>query len=116
MQAALGTRDLRGNLADSNATAIAHLTKALDLGFSTSTVYADLAEALARAGKLDEAVAILVRGVQAEPYAPELYKSLALRYITLRQYPRAKETMERYVELFPEDDFMRGLLEKAAGH
>jgi hypothetical protein len=115
VQAALGTRDLRGSLADSNAMAIAHLTKALDLGFSTSTVYADLAEALARAGNLDEAVAILVRGVQAEPYAPELYKSLALRYITLKQYPRAKETLERYVELFPEDDFMRGLLEKAQG-
>ena len=116
VQAALGTRDMRESLADSNAAAIAHLTKALDLGFSTSTVYADLAQTLARAGKLDDAVSVLVRGVQAEPFAPELYKSLALRYITLKQYPRAKETMERYVELFPEDDFMRGLLEKARGH
>ncbi len=115
VQAALGTRDMRGSPADSNATAIAHLSKALDLGFSSSTVYADLAEALTRAGRLDEAVAVLVRGVQAEPYAPELYKSLALRYITLKQYPRAKETMERYVGLFPEDDFMRGLLNKAQG-
>jgi len=115
VQAALGTRDLRGSLADSNAMAIAHLTEALDLGFSTSTVYADLAEALARAGKLNEAITVLVRGVQAEPYAPELYKSLALRYITQKAYPRAKETMERYVELFPQDDFMRGLLAKAQG-
>jgi len=115
VQAALGTRDLRSSQADSNAAAIAHLTRALDLGFSSTTVYADLAEALSRAGKSDEAAAILARGIEAEPYAPELYKSLALRYITLRRYPRARQTMERYVELFPEDDFMRALLEKARG-
>ena len=113
VQAALGTRDLRQNAPDSNASAIAHLTKALDLGFSSSSAYADLAEALARAGRLDDAVAVLKRGIEAEPYAPPLYKSLALRYIALKQYPLAKETMQRYVELFPEDDFMRGLLARA---
>jgi hypothetical protein len=116
VQAALGTRDLQGNSPDSNAGAISHLTAALDLGFSSSAVYAGLAEALARAGKLDDAVAVLKRGIAVEPYAPALYKSLALRYIALKQYPLAKETMERYVELFPEDDFMRGLLARAERH
>jgi hypothetical protein len=110
VQAALGTRDLRGTLTDSNAAAITHLTKALDLKFSTSTVYADLAEALSRDGRTPEAVDVLNRGISAEPYAPELYKSLALRYISLKNYTQAKQTMQRYVELFPEDDFMRGLL------
>jgi hypothetical protein len=110
VQAALGTRDLRKNAPESDASAIAHLTKALDLGFSSSTVYGDLAEALARAGRLQDAVAVLKRGIAAEPYAPPLYKSLALRYITLKEYPLAKEAMQRYVELFPEDDFMRDLL------
>ena len=113
VQAALGARDLRENAADSNGPAIAHLSKALELGFSSSRVYADLAEALARAGKLEDAVAVLNRGIGIEPYTPELYKSLALRYITLKQYPRARETLEHYVSLFPEDDFMRGLLAKA---
>jgi tetratricopeptide (TPR) repeat protein len=113
VQAALGARDLRW---DSNAAAIAHLRKALDLGFSSSTLYADLAEALARAGQLEEAVAVLKRGIQMEPYAPSLYKSLALRYITLKQYPRAKETLELHIELFPEDDFVRGLLTQVERH
>ncbi len=113
VQAALGARDLRR---DSNAAAIAHLRKALDLGFSSSTLYADLAEALARAGQLEEAVAVLKRGIQMEPYAPSLYKSLALRYITLKQYPRAKETLELHIELFPEDDFVRGLLTQVERH
>lgn len=110
IQAALGARDLRQNSSNANASAIAHLTKALDLGFSGGSAYADLAEALGRAGRLQDAVAVLKRGIAAEPYAPVLYKSLALRYISLRQYPQAKETMQRYVELFPEDGFMRGLL------
>jgi len=110
VQAALGSKALRAKSSDSNAKAIAHLTKALELGFSSSTVYADLAEALARDGRLDEAVDVLSRGISAEPYAPELYKSLALRYISLKNYAQAKQTMQRYVELFPEDDFMRGLL------
>ena len=71
---------------------------------------ADLAEALSRDGRTPEAVDVLNRGISAEPYAPELYKSLALRYISLKNYTQAKQTMQRYVELFPEDDFMRGLL------
>jgi len=75
-----------------------------------STVYADLAEALSRTGRTQEAVDVLNRGISTEPYAPELYKSLALRYISLKNYLQAKQTMQRYVELFPEDDFMRGLL------
>ena len=113
VQAALGARDLRRNSTESNDAAITHLRKALDLGFSSSRVYNDLAEALARSGKLEDAVTILKRGIEMEPFAPDLYKSLALRYITLKQYPQAKETMQHYVELFPEDDFMRGLLAKA---
>ena len=75
-----------------------------------------MSEALSAAGRLEEAVALLKRAIAIEPYAPELYKSLALRYITLKQYPLAKETLERYGELFPEDDFMRGLLAQVQGH
>jgi hypothetical protein len=38
-----------------------------------------------------------------------LYKSLTLRFINLKQYGEARKVMEQYMELFPEDDFMRGL-------
>ena len=55
---------------------------------------------------------MLADGVALHPFTPVLYKMLAMRYIGLRQYPQAKETMQRYVDLFPEDAFMRGLLEK----
>jgi predicted Zn-dependent protease len=110
VQAALGARDLRQ---DSTAAAITHFRRALELGFTSSRVYLDLAEALARSGAPEDAVAVLKQGIRMEPYAPEIYKSLALRYITLKKYPLAKQTMQEYVDLFPEDDFMRGLLAKA---
>ena len=64
------------------------------------------------AGRIEEAVSALERGIDACPYTPVLYKSLALRYINLKRYAEAKKTLERYVELFPEDDFVRGLLLK----
>ena len=55
------------------------------------------------------------RGVAAWPNAELLQKSLVLRYVTLKQYPRAHEIAERYMELFPGDSFMRGMLEKVEG-
>lgn len=113
VEAALGRLALRG---DAGAeAAVEHLSRAVELGFSASETYADLAEAQARAGRETDAVATLQRGIALAPYAPVLHKSLALRYIHLKQYGEARKTLEQYVELFPEDDFMRGLLLKARG-
>ena len=111
VQASLGSRMLRSE-SDSNDTAIAHLARAIELGFVAPSVYADLAEALARAKHEEEAEHTLERGIRLMPYEPVLYKSLVLRFINLKRYAEARKAMERYVELFPEDDFMRGLLTK----
>lgn len=111
VQAALGRKMLQSDTA-LNASAIEHLTRAIELGFSASIVYEDLAEALTRAGRLEDAVATLQRAIQISPYKPVLYKSLALRYINLKRYDAARKTLERHVGLFPEDDFVRGLLLK----
>ena len=111
LEAALGRKALEGDAA-SNASAIDHLTRAIKLGFAAPAAYQDLAEAQARAGRETDAVTTLQHGIQLSPYAPPLYKSLALRYIHLKQYTQARQALESYVKLFPEDDFMRGLLLK----
>ncbi len=67
VQAAPGSKAQRAKSSDSNAKAIAHLTKAVDLGCSSTTVYADLAEALSRDGRLDKAVDVLNRGISNLP-------------------------------------------------
>ena len=109
VEAAMGRKMLSSGPA-SNAAAIVHLTRAIELGFNAPTVYEDLAEALVQAGREAEAIGPLEQGIELAPYTPVLYKSLALRHINLYHYSEARKTLERYVELFPEDDFVRGLL------
>ena len=114
--AALGRKEVRENNAAATEKAIGHLSRALELGFTGSAAFEDLAEALSRAGRDADAVSVLQRGLQLEPFAPVLHKSLTLRYINLKSYEEARAAMKRYVELFPEDSFMRGLLAQVGDH
>ena len=59
---------------------------------------------------MEESVQVLEQGIKAAPFTPVLYKALALRLIQLKRFAEAKQMLARYVELFPEDDFVRKLL------
>jgi hypothetical protein len=113
VEAALGRRALGEDA--SGETAMAHLSRAIELGFLAPATFADLAEAQARAGRDTAAIETLQKGIEISPYSQLLQKSLVLRYIRLKRYDEAAKTLERYVELFPEDDFMRSLLLKGKG-
>ncbi|MBI3473625.1 MAG: hypothetical protein HY013_19900 [Candidatus Solibacter usitatus] len=113
VMAAYGRKLLRDPAPQLDPRAIQYLFQAVELGSTVASTFQDLAEALARAGRMDEAVGILERGIALAPYASTLYKSLAVRYIALKRYPKAYETMKRYMELFPDDAFMRGMLRRA---
>jgi hypothetical protein len=95
------------------AQAQQYLQQAIELGSTATSDYQDLAELLARDGRLSEAVQVLKQGIDLNPYSSGLYKSLALRYIAMKKYPDALETMKRQLELFPEDSFMRKLIKQA---
>ena len=95
--------------------AIEYLGQAVEAGFQPASTYEDLAQLLMEAGRLEESADILKRGVAALPYNPRLLKMLALRHIKLEQYRDALAAIQRFVELFPEDDFMRGLLRQVQG-
>jgi tetratricopeptide (TPR) repeat protein len=110
--AAEGRRLLLMNTDESMRNAMDVLTRAVANGSTASTTFEDLAEVYARVGKLDDSIRTLQRGIEIAPFAPVLQKSLALRYIVQKRYAEAERTLERYVELFPEDDFVRGLLAK----
>ncbi len=115
VQAALGRKALRQGGPEANRRTVEHLTKALQLGFTAPTAFEDLADALAAIGKVDEAIDTLKRGIELSPYAPRLHKSLVLQYINAKQYALAKAEMRHYLELVPEDAFVRDLLRKAGG-
>lgn len=98
-----------------NAKAVEYLTQAMQKGGDYATTYADLGEALAQMGRVQESARILEEGAALWPFSRDIQKSLVLRYLTLKQLPKAHETMERYVALFPEDTFMQGALAKVEG-
>jgi hypothetical protein len=107
--AALGRKALAG----SDPEAVALLAKAEAKGATGSITYLDLGQALAQAGRLDEAVATLEKGERLFPFSQTLRKYLVLDYIRQKAYEKAKAGLERYVHDFPEDEFMRGLLNRA---
>ena len=110
VQAAVGRRELKsGNF----AVAAEHLQHALSLGRPLATTCADLADALTHLDRKSEAVTWLDKSIQLDPFNPFTQRTLIVRLIDLKQYPRARAALEHYVEVFPQDTFMRQMLAKA---
>jgi tetratricopeptide (TPR) repeat protein len=106
--AALGRKALR----ESDPNAIAYLKQAIEGNVISPIPFQDLDEALWRDGQREESVRTLQRGLERFPFAAALHKLLASRYISLKQYASARKTIVHYLELFPEDTFMREMLRK----
>lgn len=110
--ATLGRRALRRK---EYGVAAELLERAMGRGWKVATTYEDWGEALGRTGQGERAVAVLREGIGVAPFHAVLYKSLAVRLIQLQRYAEAKETLTKYMELFPEDDFVRRLLRQVSG-
>ena len=59
-----------------------------------------------------EAIAILLKGMRANPYVREFSESLAVEYMTLGQYRNASDMIRKGLELFPDDVALRVLQQK----
>jgi Tfp pilus assembly protein PilF len=112
VQTALGRRDLKKGDFQSAA---GHLRRALQSGAPTATTYADLADALAHLGQTEEALPLIEKAIDLEPFNPVTRKMLVVRLIETRQYAKAREALENYLQIFPQDDFMRKMLARAEG-
>jgi hypothetical protein len=108
--AALGRKALAENLPE----AVGWLAKAEEKGVPGALTYIDLSEALSRVGRPADAVAALERGENVFPFSQIIRKHLILGYIRQKQYLQARQAMDRYMQDFPEDSFMRGLLGQVA--
>ncbi|MFN0107072.1 MAG: tetratricopeptide repeat protein [Bryobacteraceae bacterium] len=111
----LATRGRQALRAGRHSDAIPLLRRALEKGYRVAATYEDLGDALARASELDDAIKVLKEGLTAAPFSQTLYKSLALRYIKQERYAEARQTLSKYIDLFPEDDFVRKLLKQVSG-
>jgi len=105
--AAIGRKALR----EGDPKAIDYLTQAIAAPIS-AVPFQDLAEALTRAGRKDEAVRILRLGIDRFPYEPVLLKRLISAYIATGQYPAARTALAGYLDVFPDDVFMREMMQK----
>ena len=110
VQAAVGRRELKDGNFEAAET---HLRHALELGPPQPTTCADLADALMHMNRKNESVTWLDKSIELDPYNPFTQRTLVVRLIDLKQYARARAVLEHYVEVFPQDTFIRQMLEKA---
>ena len=110
VQASLGRRAL---LDDKASEAAVHLRHALKTGPPQATTYADLAEAQVKLGQENEAITSLEKAVELDPFNAVFQKKLVLLFIEGKQYAQAGAALERYVQTFPQDSFMRQMLNRA---
>jgi hypothetical protein len=108
--AALGTRDLQ---AGKYADAVAHLERALDRGAAKTILYSELAEALEKLDRTRDAVAVLRKAIDLDPFNSMVQRALIVQLIQLKDYANAQTALASYVERFPEDSFMRQMLARA---
>lgn len=112
VEAAVGRRELN---ADNFDAAAVHLLHAAELA-PKATTCADLANALARLGREEEAVSWLDKSIELDPFNPFTQRSLIVALIHVKQYARLRIALERYVQLFPQDMYMREMLKNAPVH
>ncbi|MGH9395553.1 MAG: tetratricopeptide repeat protein [Terriglobia bacterium] len=112
---ALARRKLARGTPGGLAAAKDDLGQAIGEGSTLHSDYEIDARLLARSGETAEAISILKRGIALNPYSPRLYKRLALLYIRTKDYGEALIVMKREIKIYPEDSFMRTLIQKAEG-
>jgi Tetratricopeptide repeat len=112
VQTALGSKDMKdGKIPE----AVDHLQRALQIGPPQASVYALLSMALASLGRSGEALAAQQKAIEQDPYNPNLQKTLVSLLIDRKQYADAQAAMKRYLEVFPQDSFMRNMLATSRG-
>lgn len=112
VQASLGRRELKNG---NTQAAVEHLQQALELGSLQSSTYSDLADAMEKSGKPAEALQFLEKAVALDPFNPVLRKTLIVRLIQQKQFASAQTSLRKYLEIFPQDFFMRQMLAQAEG-
>ena len=90
VQAALGRRDLKNGDFQSAA---GHLRRALESRHPVATTYADLADALSHLGQTEEALPLLDKAIELDPFNPVARKMLVVRLIETKQFAKAHDAL-----------------------
>ncbi|HEV2380440.1 MAG TPA: hypothetical protein VG206_11675 [Terriglobia bacterium] len=108
----LARQDIRDNTPPSLKRATGYLWTAIRNGDTEASDYGMLSNLLAADGKQQEAVDLVKRGIELNPYSIRLYRTLVVRYVSLKDYDKALAAMKKELELFPQDSLVRSLFDK----
>jgi predicted Zn-dependent protease len=112
VQGALGTRDVQTG---KYPEAVEHLRRAIADGPPKTILYTNLADALLKLDRPEEAAEALQQASDRDPFNAKLRKRLIVQLIQIKDYANAKKELEDYVQRFPADWFMRQMLDRAPG-
>jgi len=93
--------------------AIAYATEVIDQGQTQTYDYLLLDGLLARSGNLAASISTLKKGLSIATYDRLLYESLAVRQLSNGDIADGLATLQRGLDLFPEDQALRDLKDQA---
>jgi tetratricopeptide (TPR) repeat protein len=94
-----------------NAKAAKDFALAIRNGSEEPIIFLNLATALENLDRMQEAEAVLEKGLAAYPYSDQLTARLAQQFAKDGQPERARKLVDQYRALFPEDPAVRGVEE-----
>ena len=93
--------------------AVSYATQVIDQGSTSTYDYLLLDSLLARTGDIAGSINLLKKGIAISPYEQSFYENLAVRQLSNGDTAGGVATIERGLELFPEDSVLRQMQEQA---
>jgi tetratricopeptide (TPR) repeat protein len=93
--------------------AVSLATQVIDQGSTSSYDYLLLDSLLTRTGNTAGSIELLKRAISVSPYEQSFYENLALRQFSSGNTAEGVATIQRGLELFPEDAVLREMREQA---
>lgn len=109
--AALARKAASGNTIEGLRSGIRYLAEAVRAGSTAPEDFLLLGDLYGRDARHEEAIRVLEKGREANPYFREFHEAVAVQEIELGKYGDALQTIRKGLHLFPDDTTLR-LLEK----
>jgi cytochrome c-type biogenesis protein CcmH/NrfG len=60
-------------------------------------------------------IPLIQKAIEFDPFNPLSHKMLIVNLVATKQYSQAHTALQHYLDIFPQDDFMRQMLARAEG-
>jgi len=109
---AMARRAAAENTQEGLRSGIRYLAEAVRAGSTAPEDFLLLGDLYGRDARHEEAIRVLEKGREANPYFREFYEAVAVKEIELGKYGDALQTIRKGIDLFPDDTTLRRLEKK----